>query len=104
MVCADLEVVGPDDITAIAACISTEQVRQIGSAVRQVMRGLGSSIPTVAILAGKGRFLARDALRTARLESRDLASIFGATIGQATPAAAVAYLLADRCTQTLEPR
>ena len=94
MVCADLEMLGPGDITAIAEHVARAQVRQIASGVRQVMRRLGSACPRVAVLAGQGAFLARAAVEEAGLAARDMADGLGPAAARAAPAAAVAYLLA----------
>ena len=95
MVCADLETLGSADITAIAEHIARAQVRQIARGVRQVMRRLGSSCPTLAVLAGAGAFLARAAAEDAGLTTRDLAGDVGPDASRSVPAAAVAYLLAE---------
>lgn len=94
MVCADLELLGPSDITAIAEHVARAQVRQIAGGVRQVMRRLGPAGPRVAILAGQGAFLARDAAEEVGLATHDMAKDIGSAAARAAPAAAVAYLLA----------
>ena len=94
MVCADLEMLGPGDITAIAEHVARAQVRQIAGGVRQVMRRLGSPCPRVAVLAGQGAFLARAAAEEVGLATRDMAEHVGPAAARAAPAAAVAYLLA----------
>jgi len=95
MVCADLEMLGPGDITAIAEHVARAQVRQIAGGVRQVMRRLGSACPRVAVLAGQGAFLARAAAEEVGLATRDMAEDLGSAAARAAPAAAVAYLLAQ---------
>jgi uncharacterized hydantoinase/oxoprolinase family protein len=95
LVCADLELLDPGDITAIAEHVSRAQVRQIASGVRQVMRRLGSACPRIAVLAGQGAFLARAAAEEAGLVSYDLAINIGSAAARSAPAAAVAYLLAE---------
>jgi uncharacterized hydantoinase/oxoprolinase family protein len=95
MVCADLEMLGPGDITAIAEHVARAQVRQIAAGIRQVMRRLGSAGPRVAVLAGQGAFLARAAAQEVGLATRDMAEGFGSAAARAAPAAAVAYLLAE---------
>jgi probable H4MPT-linked C1 transfer pathway protein len=92
VVCADLEMLGPTDITAIAEHVARAQRRQIASGIAQVMRRLGPTCPTLAVLAGQGSFLARGAALEAGLHTADM----DARIGRAAPAAAVAYLLARR--------
>jgi (4-(4-[2-(gamma-L-glutamylamino)ethyl]phenoxymethyl)furan-2-yl)methanamine synthase len=94
MVCADMEMLRPRDITAIAEHAARAQVRQIAAGVRQVMRRLGSACPGVAVIAGQGTFLARPAAEAAGLSTRDMAEEVGAGMARSAPAAAVAYLLA----------
>lgn len=94
VVCADLETLGPTDITAIAEHVARAQVRQIGSGVRQVLRRLGASAPRIAVLAGAGAFVARAAAAEADLTPWPLESRVGPQAARATPAIAVARLLA----------
>jgi hypothetical protein len=93
MVCADLEMLGAAGITAIAEHVARAQVRQIASGLRQVMRRLGTRCPRVAVVAGQGAFVAREAAEEVALATRDLADGMGAAAARAAPAAAVAYLL-----------
>jgi (4-(4-[2-(gamma-L-glutamylamino)ethyl]phenoxymethyl)furan-2-yl)methanamine synthase len=93
MVCADLEMLGSAAITAIADHVARAQVRQIAAGLRQVMRRLGTRCPRVAVVAGQGAFVARDAAQEVGLATRDLADGMGAAAARAAPAAAVAYLL-----------
>ena len=93
MVCADLEMLGAEAVTAIAEHVARTQVRQIGSGLRQVMRRLGARCPRVAVLAGQGAFVAREAADAVGLATCDLAEGMGAAAARATPAVAVAYLL-----------
>ncbi|HEY3043710.1 MAG TPA: hydantoinase/oxoprolinase family protein [Vicinamibacterales bacterium] len=95
MVCADLEMVGPADVTAIAEHVARAQVKQIKSGIRQVMRRLGPACPRVAVLAGQGAFLGRAAAEELGLTARDLADGIGSAAARAAPAAAVAYLLGE---------
>lgn len=94
VVCADLEMLGPGDITAIAEHVARAQVRQIVGGVRQVMRRLASACPRVAVLAGQGAFLARAAAEEVGLATSDMAEDLGSAAAWAAPATAVAYLLA----------
>ncbi len=94
VVCADLETLGPDDVTAIAEHVWRAQVRQIVAGIRQVLRRLGASAPRVALLAGSGAFLGRAAAAAAELTPRPLEGSFGARGARALPAVAVARLLA----------
>ena len=102
MVCADLETIASADIDAIASHVAREQVRSIAGGIRQVLEGVepvskqdvGSHGPGLAILAGQGAFIAREAAGEAGLDTRDLDGEVGAAAARATPATAVAYLLA----------
>jgi probable H4MPT-linked C1 transfer pathway protein len=95
MVCADMEMLRPRDITAIAEHAARAQVRQIAAGVRQLMQRLGPACPRVAVFAGQGTFLARAAAEAAGLAPRDMAEEVGAAMARSAPAAAVAYLLAE---------
>ena len=95
MIGADLEMLGPADITAIAAHVARAQLRQIKSGIRQVMRRLGPAAPRVAVLAGQGTFLARPAAEELGLTACDLADEMGRAAARAAPAAAVACLLEE---------
>ena len=95
MVCADLEMLRSEDVTAIAEQVAKAQVRQIASGIRHVIRRSGPTSPRVAVLAGQGTFLARAAAEEDGLATRELADDVGAAAARAAPAAAVAYLLAD---------
>jgi probable H4MPT-linked C1 transfer pathway protein len=96
MVCADLEMLGAQGITDLADHIARSQLRQIASGIRQVMRRLGARCPRVAVVAGQGAFIARAAANEAGLNTQDLADALGVAAARAVPAAAVAYLLAER--------
>ena len=95
MVCADLEMLGASGVTAIAEHVARAQVRQIASGLRQVMRRLGARCPRMAVVAGQGGFVAREAAEEVGLVTHDLADGMGAAVARAAPAAAVAYLLGD---------
>ena len=94
MVCADLEILDEDDITPIAQRVTEAQVRQIVDGVKQVMRRLRPAVPSTAVLAGRGAFLARDAAEHAGLTVRRLADHPASAAAGSGPAASVAYLLA----------
>jgi len=95
MVCADFEVLGEANITAIAEYVAAAQLDHVVSGVRQVERRLGARCPKIAVVAGQGAFLAGAAAQAAGLEPSALASALGADVARATPAAAVAYLLRE---------
>lgn len=94
MVCADLETLGAEDVSAIAEHVARAQLKQIGGGLAQVMRRLAPACPRLAVLAGQGAFLARAAAAEMGLETHDMASDVGMAGARAAPAAAVAFLLA----------
>jgi len=94
MVCADLDMLGDGDITAIAEYVARAQVRQVAAGIRQVMRRLSPARPPIAVVAGQGAFLARAAAEEAGLVVSDLAGSVGVAAAHAAPAAAVAFLFA----------
>lgn len=93
MVCGDLEMLSPVDITAIAEHVVRAQVRQIADGIRQVMRRLGEACPRLAMIAGHGAVLGCEAAQSLGLDVKDMREEAGAAVARATPAAAVAYLL-----------
>jgi (4-(4-[2-(gamma-L-glutamylamino)ethyl]phenoxymethyl)furan-2-yl)methanamine synthase len=95
MVCADLDMITDDDVSAIAEQVAAAQVRHIADGIRQVVERLGSDAPRLGMLAGRGAFLGRAALGALALEIGDLADRVGAAAACAAPAAAVARLLAQ---------
>ena len=100
MVCADTEMLGEAEVTAIAERVARMQTRQIAHGIRQVMRRLGDGRPGVAVVAGSGAFIARAAAESEGLATCDSVGGLGADVGRAAPAAAIAYLLSERlCTE-----
>ena len=95
IVCADREMLDDEAVTAIAKHAARAQIRHIAVGVRGVLRRLGSAAPRVAVVAGSGAFIARRAARAAGLGVRDLSDDVGLGAARATPAAAVALLLAE---------
>jgi (4-(4-[2-(gamma-L-glutamylamino)ethyl]phenoxymethyl)furan-2-yl)methanamine synthase len=95
LVCADLEALTDDDVTAVAEHVARAQVRQIATGIRQVVRPMGPTPPRLAVLAGQGIFLARAAAEETGLSVHDLASDIGLAAARAAPAAAVARLLME---------
>lgn len=94
-VCADLEMLSPRDVTRIARHVARAQRARIVAAIRQVLGRLGAAAPRLALAAGAGAFLARDAARAAGLDVVDLAGTLEPAAARALPAAAVAWLLAE---------
>jgi (4-(4-[2-(gamma-L-glutamylamino)ethyl]phenoxymethyl)furan-2-yl)methanamine synthase len=92
MVCADLEMLDAEGISAIARTAARAQVRQLASAMRQVLRRLAAPSPHQALIVGRGAFLAQAAAAEVGLDVR--AGLAATDTPHATPAAAVAYLLA----------
>jgi uncharacterized hydantoinase/oxoprolinase family protein len=94
MIAADRDALTEADITAIAEAVASAQVRAIASGLRQVLKRLGERAPRLALLAGAGAFLGREAAASVGLESRALE--LDPAAARAAPAAAVGLLLAGR--------
>jgi probable H4MPT-linked C1 transfer pathway protein len=94
VICADMEMIGEDDVTVIARHVAAAQTRQIASGVRQVLRRLGATAPRTVVIAGSGILLAREAAAESGLAVCGLDSRLGSAAARAAPAAAVAHLLA----------
>ncbi len=99
VVCADMEMIGAREVTAIAQHVAAAQARQIASGIRQVLKRLGTTAPRTAVVAGAGALLARAAAYEAGLATCGLDSRLGTAAARAAPAPAVAHLLA----RELEP-
>jgi probable H4MPT-linked C1 transfer pathway protein len=95
-VCADFDELGENNITAIAEEVARVQISQVGDAIRQVLAASGSTAPSNAVLAGHGAFLARAAAEQNDLNVCYIVDRLGGAAGRMSPAAAVAYLLADQ--------
>jgi hypothetical protein len=61
MIGSDVDSLDAAAVSAIAEAVASAQVGQIAAAIRQVVRRLGPTAPRLAVLAGRGRFLARAA-------------------------------------------
>jgi probable H4MPT-linked C1 transfer pathway protein len=91
IVCADREILGDAEISAIADAVAGAQTARIVHAVRGVM----ARHPAIdsAVVTGVGAFLAEAAAREAGLTVIPLAERFGADAARCAPAASVALLL-----------
>lgn len=98
VVCADPDMLAPEDLDRVAHHVARAQRRRITGAIREVVRRFGSAAPSTAVIAGSGAFLGRRAARAAGLETteldREVGREIGSSIGHAAAAAAVAWLLA----------
>jgi probable H4MPT-linked C1 transfer pathway protein len=93
VVCADGDMLGPEEIRAIAAAVAEAQVEEIAGALRQVARRLARPAPVIA--TGLGGFLARRAAERVGLPVKDLADVLSIDVGHVAPAVAVAWLALD---------
>jgi hypothetical protein len=93
VVCADREMLGGEEIRAIAATVVEAQVGEIAAALARVARRLARPAPV--IVTGLGGFLARRAAERAGMPVQDLAAVLEVEVGTAAPAAAVAWLALD---------
>jgi len=90
IVCADREMLGDDDIAAMAGEIASTQVSQIAAAMRRVAAGRPGL--RQAVVTGRGAFLGAAAARDAGLEVCALEEALGADAARSAPAVAVALL------------
>jgi hypothetical protein len=93
VVCGDRELLGQEDIDAIAKTLAEDQVGTVARAVAEVR----TRHPTIdcAVVAGLGDFIAAEAATQAGLRVVPLAERLG-DAARTAPAAAVAWLLANR--------
>jgi probable H4MPT-linked C1 transfer pathway protein len=93
VVCADGDMLGADEIHAIATAIADAQVDEIAVALGRVARRLARPAPVIA--TGLGIFLARRAAERVGLPVQDLADVLEVDVSTVAPAVAVAWLLLD---------
>jgi probable H4MPT-linked C1 transfer pathway protein len=93
VVCADREMLGAEEIRAIAATVAEAQVEEIACALARVARRLARPAPVIA--TGLGGFLARRAAERAGMPVQDLAAVLQVEVGTVAPAVAVAWLCLD---------
>jgi probable H4MPT-linked C1 transfer pathway protein len=96
LVCADMEMVSPDEIDEIARYVFEQQVRQISEAVLQVFSRLPAlrDLPMCAL--GAGRFLAVEVARRLGIENIDLSISENQQFSEVAPCYAAGYLLAEQ--------
>ena len=94
VVCADVEMLAPEEIVGIAAAVAHAQARQIASALSRVAAPFER--PVKIIVTGQGAFLGHRAAAQCGLGSIELSSLLGVDVKTAAPAVAVAWLLAER--------
>ena len=96
VVCADTELLAPEEITVLARYVAQTQLHQITRAIAQVCSATGVNGPVIGV--GVGAFMAEQAaqqLDLAFIQPVDLLGTQGSTVA---PAAAVAFLLAQQDT------
>jgi probable H4MPT-linked C1 transfer pathway protein len=91
VVCGDREMLADDEIDALALSLAEAQTARVATAIRRV-HGRHPEI-TIAVVAGLGDFIARDAAGLAGLPAIRLADQLGDAAARAAPAAAVGTLL-----------
>ena len=96
VVCADREMLGPEEIRAIAAAVAEAQVAEVAGALARVAGRIGRPLPVIT--TGLGGFLARRAAERLGIPTRDLADVLAVDVGTAAPAVAVAWLALDGVT------
>jgi probable H4MPT-linked C1 transfer pathway protein len=93
VVCADGEMLGAEEVHAIAAAVAEAQVEEIAGALGRVAGRLPRPAPVVA--TGLGSFLAHRAAERRGLPVKDLAAVLAVDVGTVAPAVAVAWLGLD---------
>jgi aspartokinase-like uncharacterized kinase len=90
VVCADAEMLGEDDVSAIARSVAEAQIDQVAAGIRSVV----ARHPTLtsAVVTGRGAFLAEEAACRAGLGVQRLSSHIGGDAARSAPALAVASL------------
>ena len=91
LICADRSMVSDTDLTAIAEAIAEAQLRQVESAIRQVIARHPAL--RLAVVLGVGERIVERAAKAAGLEVTRLSRAWGADASAAAPAVAVAQLL-----------
>ena len=91
VVCADRDMLGEQDISAIADDVAAAQVGQIAAAMRRVANRQPGSC--CAVVTGRGAFLGAAAARRAGIDVSALEAEIGADAARSAPAVAVALLL-----------
>src|SRR5262245_58379750 len=90
VVCADGEMLGTEEVRAIAAAVAEAQVVEIAAALARVAGRLARPAPVVA--TGLGSFLVWRAAERAGMPVVDLTDVLAIDIGAVAPAVAVAWL------------
>ncbi len=90
VICADLEMLGPDAVRGIAEALGAAQVARVREGLARVKRRWPAL--TTCVVTGLGAFLAREAAEQEGLSTVELADSIGADAGRMAPAAAVALL------------
>jgi probable H4MPT-linked C1 transfer pathway protein len=93
VVCADGDMLGAEEIRALATAVADAQVTEIAGAIGRVARRLERPVPVIT--TGVGSFLARRAAERVGLPIEDLAKVLAVDVGTVAPAVAVAWLLLD---------
>jgi len=93
VVCADIDMLGREEIERLAGYVGSAQIGQIEKAMSQVISGSNVEGPVVAV--GVGAFLARAAASRLGLEYQQPASLAEGETGNVAPAVAVAHLLSE---------
>jgi (4-(4-[2-(gamma-L-glutamylamino)ethyl]phenoxymethyl)furan-2-yl)methanamine synthase len=103
VICADREMLGDDDVAAIAAAVAEAQVDRVAAALARVHVRHPST--RTVLTAGVGAFLAAAAARACGLAVESLADSLGRAASTCAPAAAVALLLdrAPRARDLVDP-
>jgi probable H4MPT-linked C1 transfer pathway protein len=96
LVCADMEMLGIEEIDEIAHYIFEQQVRQISEAILQVFSLLPKHKDLPIYALGSGRFLVVEVARRLGLEITELSISESQQVSAVVPCLAASYLLAEQ--------
>lgn len=94
LVCADMEMLTPQEIEEMAGYIYEQQLEQIQRALQQVLSRLPQLRDLPVITMGLGAFLANEAARRVGVDPQELETGWGRKVSEVAPCVAVAHLLA----------
>lgn len=95
LVCGDAEMLGAEEIYAMAAYLCEQQLHQISEGLSQVLSRLDNAHDVPLVVAGAGSFLAVEVGRRLGFSVLDVGEMWPAAGSAALPAAAAACLLAQ---------
>lgn len=103
LVCSDGEIMGADEIDALARYLWEKQLQQIVDSLFQVLSGLQGGFGLPLAMVGTGEFLAKEAARRLGMQTVELRRKWDDRALASFPALAVAYLLTEKLAKEVNP-